>query len=98
MTVEVPDDLTLDMKVMKIRELKLIKGMTGTDFDQLVSNLQSGTGLTVDVIHALALVALRRVHPEATPEDAEEVNIMALMDGIELPDEVEDPKGKAETS
>ena len=96
MTVEVPDDLTLDLRVLKIRELKLIASMTGKDFSALTQSLQEGA-IDVSVAHALALVALRRTNPDATPEDAEEVNIMSLMDGVTAP-EVEDPKGKAETS
>lgn len=91
MTQGVPEDLTFDMKVMKVRELKLIKAMTGKDFKEITRDLSSG-GVDVDVIHALALVALQRVNPNATAEDAEEVNVMALMDGVEVPDAA--PKGK----
>jgi hypothetical protein len=96
LALEIPDNLTLDMNVMKVRELKLIRDMTGKSFEETVNTLKGG-GIDVDVIHALSLVALRRVHPEATPEDAEEVNVMALMDGVELPGSAPGPKEEAET-
>jgi hypothetical protein len=93
--LEIPEDLTLDINMMKVRELKLIKTMTGKSFEETVNSLRNG-GLDVDIIHALSLVALRRVHPDATPEDAEEVNVMSLMNGVELPGSAPDPKGDAE--
>lgn len=96
MALEIPEDLTLDMNVMKVRELKLIKAMTGKSFQATVDSLKGGE-IDVDVIHALSLVALRRVHPDATPEDADEVNVMSLMNGVELPGGTPDPKEKAET-
>lgn len=96
MALEIPEDLTLDMNVMKVRELKLIKAMTGKSFEETVSALKGG-GIDLDVIHALSLVALRRVHPDATPEDAEEVNVMSLMNGVALPGGTPDPKEEAET-
>lgn len=75
-----PEVLTLDIQSLKVREMKLIAAMTGVKFGQAIKRLAEDGDETV--VHALALVALRRRNPTATPDEAEEVDGMALMTGM----------------
>lgn len=92
------DDLTLDMSVFRVKEMRLISQQTGMKFSEAFKKLAAGE-VDEDILAAFALVALRRQDPKATPEDAEEVDIMGLMAGMKLPGNTVPPtEGAVETS
>lgn len=72
------DAVTLDLSVFRVKEMRLIAQQTGMKFGEAMKQLTDGN-MDEDIIAAFALVALRRKNPTATPEEAEEVNVMSML-------------------
>ena len=70
--------VTLDLSVFRVKEMRLVAQQTGMKFGEAMKKLTEGE-MDEDIMAAFALVALRRQNPEATAEEAEEVDIMGMM-------------------
>jgi hypothetical protein len=76
---------TLDIEKLTVREVKLVQEMTGKTFGAVIKDFQSGE-FDADTLHSLALIALRRENPQATADEALDVEILPMLG---------DPAGKA---
>jgi hypothetical protein len=69
---------TLDIEKLTVREVKLVQEMTGKSFGSVIKGFQEGD-FDADILHALALIFLRRENPEATPDEALDVEILPML-------------------
>jgi hypothetical protein len=86
----------INISTIKIRELREIEEKVG----HKVSREIAAFDFSADTVQALVWVALRRDNPEATYEDAGELNFDQLMQAVEGPEDEEPdpPTGPAGSS
>lgn len=84
--------IKLDVRTLKIRELKDIEAAVGHKIAQELAAFD----FSMDVVQGLVWIALRRQRPEATFQDAEELSFEDILTGISGP-EPEPPPQPGET-
>ena len=72
----------LDIEKLTVREVKLVQEMTGKKFGAVIKDFQLGE-FDGDTLHALALIWLRRDNPQATVDDALDVEILPMLNDPE---------------
>lgn len=68
----------LDINKLTVREVKLVQQMTAKSFGAVIKGFQAGE-FDGDTLHALALIHLRRENPNATEEEALDVQIIPML-------------------
>lgn len=76
--------IQLDIRTLKLRELRDIETTIGHKIAQEIANFDLG----MDTIQGLMWIALRRDDPEATFEQAGELDFEQLIGGITGPEEM----------
>lgn len=78
------EPIRLDIRTLKMRELRDIETAVG----HKIAGELAGFDFGMDTLQGLLWIALRRQKPEATFEDAGELDFADILDGITGPEEM----------